>query len=77
MPDVTNRHNPVALGMRSPDWGAVAVWRLEGAETVELSLQAPNARILYPNKLGIELLKKKEKVSVRFPRPKMGCIILL
>ena len=77
MPDVTNRQNPVALGMRSPGWGAVAVWRLGGAETVELSLQAPNARILYPDNLGIELLKKNEKAIIRFKRPKMGCIILL
>ena len=77
MPDVTNRQNPVALGMRSPGWGAVAVWRLGGAEAVELSLQAPNARILYPDNLGIELLKKNEKAIIRFPRPKMGCIILV
>src|ERR1039458_5732477 len=53
MPDVTNHERPVALGMRAPGWTAVAVWRLEGADTVELPLNAANARILYPDNLGI------------------------
>ncbi len=46
MPDVTNRKRPVALGMRSPGWTAIAVWRLEGDD-------------------------------VRFPPPKMACIVVL
>ncbi len=77
MPDVTNRKLPVALGMRSRGWTAVAVWRLEGDDTVELGLEAANAHVLYPDNLGIEVLSKQEKLVVRFPRPKMACIVVL
>jgi alpha-galactosidase len=77
MPDVTNRKRPVALGMRSPGWTAVAVWRLEGEERVQLDLRASNARILYPDNLGIALARKDENLIVRFPRPRMGCVVLL
>jgi alpha-galactosidase len=76
MPDVTNRERPVALGMRAPGWTALAVWRLEGADTVEVPLQAANARRLYPDDLRIQIQSNGEKLTVRFPRPKMGCIIL-
>jgi alpha-galactosidase len=77
MPDVTNRVSPVALGMRAPGWNAVAVWRLDGAASIDLSFNAPNARVNYPENLGIELQTKKGALTVRFPRPRMGCIILL
>jgi alpha-galactosidase len=77
MPDMTNRNAPVALGMRAPDWTALAVWRLEGADTVELPMEAANAEIAYPVDLGIELGTVKGKLSVRFPRTKMACILRL
>ena len=77
MPDVTNRKRPVALGMLAPGWRAAAVWRLECAETVELPVHAPNARILYPERAGIEVLSKNRSVMVRFPRPKMACIVVV
>jgi alpha-galactosidase len=77
MPDVTNRQSPVALGMRAQGWSAVAVWRLDGAAIVDLSINAPNARLRYPDNLGIELRRKEGPLTVRFPRPRMGCIILL
>jgi alpha-galactosidase len=76
MPDVTNRNAPVALGMRAPGWTALAVWRLEGADTVELPVEAAK-EILYPVDLGIELGTVEGKLSVRFPRPKMACILRL
>jgi alpha-galactosidase len=77
MPDVTNHERPVALGMRAPGWTAVAVWRLEGADIVELPLNAPNARLLYPGNLGIDVQGKDGKLTVRFPRPKMGCVVVV
>jgi hypothetical protein len=76
MPDVTNRNAPVAFGMRAPGWTALAVWRLEGADTVELPVEAAK-EILYPVDLGIELGTVEGKLSVRFPRPKMACILRL
>jgi len=77
MPDVTDREKPVALGMRAPGWTAVAVWRLEGAAAIELPLNAPNARVLYPDSLGIDVQAKDGKLALRFPRPKMGCIVVV
>ena len=77
MPDVTNHERPVALGMRAPGWTAVAVWRLEGSDTVELPLNAANARILYPDNLGIGVEGKDGKLAIRFPRSKMGCIVVV
>jgi len=77
MPDVTNREHPIALGMSAPGWMAVAVWRLEDAADVELPLAAPNARILYPDHLGIEVQGEDRKLTFRFPRTRMGCIALI
>ncbi|MGO9776585.1 MAG: alpha-galactosidase [Terracidiphilus sp.] len=75
MPDVTNRNAPVALGMRAPGWTALAVWRLEGADTVEIPVDAAKAGILYPIGLGIEVHTVPGKLIVRFPRPKMACVL--
>jgi alpha-galactosidase len=77
LPDVTNRMAPVALGMRAPGWTTLAVWRLEGAETVELPMAAARAEILYPLDLGIVQRTVPGKLSVRFPRTKMACILRL
>ena len=77
MPDVTNRNAPVALGMRAPGWTALAVWRLEGADTIEIPIEAAKAEILYPSDLGIAVGAARGKLSVRFPRKKMGCILRL
>jgi alpha-galactosidase len=77
LPDVTNRKTPVALGMRAPGWTALSVWRLEGSETVELPVKAANAEILYPVDLGIEVKAAEGKLSVRFPRARMACILRL
>jgi alpha-galactosidase len=75
MPDVTDREAPVALGMRAPGWTAVAVWRLEGSEKVELPMDAANARVLYPADLGITIEAVNRKLIIGFPRPRMGCIV--
>ena len=77
MPDVTNRQRPVALGMRAPGLTAIAVWRLEGADTVELPVDSSKARLLYPDNLGIDAGAKSGTLMVRFPRPKMACIVVV
>jgi hypothetical protein len=77
MPDMTNRNAPVVLGMCALGWTALAVWRLEGADTVELPMQAAKAEILYPADRGIGVRAVLGKLIVRFPRPKMPCISLL
>jgi alpha-galactosidase len=75
LPDVTNRTAPVALGMRATGWSALAVWQLEGAETIELPMEAAQAEILYPSDLGIKVNASKGKLTVHFPRTKMACIL--
>ena len=75
VPDMTNRTAPIGLGMRAPGWIAFAVWRLEGTDTVELSVDAAKAEVLYPIDLGIEVRVAPGKLMVRFPRPKMACVI--
>jgi alpha-galactosidase len=77
MPDVTNREAPVALGMRAPGWITLAVWRLEGADTVEVPMDAAKAEILYPADLDVEVRSVPGKLIVRFPRTKMACILRL
>jgi hypothetical protein len=74
---VTNHQRPVALGMRAPGWTALAIWRLEGSGTVELPLNTPNARVLYPDNLGIVVQAKEGRLTVHFPRPKMACIVVV
>jgi alpha-galactosidase len=77
MPDITNRAAPISLGMRAPGWTAIAVWLLEGVDTVEIPLQAEKAEILYPVGLGIEVRVAVGKLTVQFPRPNMACVIRL
>ncbi len=77
MPDVTNHNAPVALVMRAPGWTALAVWRLEGADTVEVPMDTAKAAILYPSDLGIDVRAVPSKLIIRFPRTKMACILRL
>jgi len=75
MPDVTNNNAPIALGMKAPGLTTLAVWRIDGVDTVELPLKATRAEILYPVDLGIQLKTENGKLFVRFPRAKMACIL--
>jgi len=77
MPDITSSTAPIALGMRAPGWRALAVWRLEGADTIEIPLQTEKAEILYPTGLGITVRTVDHKLIVQFPRTKMACLIRL
>jgi len=69
-----NSRNIRAVQM-APSWTAVAVWRLDGSETVELPMDGVDAHILYPADLGINIQAVNRKLNVRFPRPRMGCIV--
>ena len=75
MPDITSQHAPMALGMHSPGWTGLAVWRLDGPETIELPVDANHVQILYPIDLGIELRVSPGRLIIQFPRPKMGCVL--
>ncbi|MGB6827017.1 MAG: alpha-galactosidase [Terracidiphilus sp.] len=77
MPNITDSHVAVALGMRAPDFSWLAVWRLDGPESVAIPIRAESARVLYPSALGIEAAYDGHSLVVRFPRPRMGCVIQL
>jgi alpha-galactosidase len=75
MSDVTNSKTPVALGMRSPQQTLVAVWRIDGPETVQISGASTDSKLLYPTDLGIKITPGKDALHVEFPRTRMACLI--
>lgn len=77
MPDVTNQEAPIALGMRAPELTWMAVWRLDGAARVTIPTASKRPRILFPEDAGITVANKDGQLVVDFPRPKMGCILLI
>jgi alpha-galactosidase len=77
MPNITDLQAPVALGMRAPGFSWLAVWRLDGPATVRIPMQAEAAKLLYPSALGIEAGYEDRSLVIRFPRPRMGCVVQL
>lgn len=77
MPDITDLQAAVVLGMRAPGFSWLAVWRLDGPASVRIPMQSKAARVLYPSALGIEAEYENHSLVVRFPRPRMGCVIQL
>jgi len=77
MPNVTDQLAPVALGMHAQDFSWLAVWRLDGPETVRVPVRAKQAIVLYPSSLGIETESRDQDLVIRFPRPRMACVIQL
>jgi alpha-galactosidase len=77
MSDVTNRHAPLALGMRSAEQSLLAVWRIDGPSVTRVPLPTPNPKLIYPTNLGINVTNADGAVTVEFPRPHMACLITL
>lgn len=75
MPDVTNSYNPIALGIVSPKRTFVALWRMDGDAEVRLAGLPGTPRLLYPQDLGIAMSQSGAECVVKFPRPRMGCIL--
>ncbi len=74
--DVTDFKSPIALGMRSPQQNLLAVWRIDGPETVQIPWASGDAKILYPTDLGIKIRTTEESLHVEFPRTRMACLVL-
>ena len=77
LPNITDLKADIVLGMRAPDFSWLAVWRLDGPETVRIPIQAEAPTVLYPSTLGIEAKNEDGGLMVKFPRPRMGCVIRL
>jgi alpha-galactosidase len=75
MPDVTDSQSPVALGMRSPGFNWMAVWRLDGPAKVIVPLSTNEPRILFPSGLGISISREYGRLVVDFPRTRMACLL--
>ena len=76
MSDVTDFKTPIALGMRSPQQTLLAVWRIDGPETVQIPWASSNANLLYPADLGIKIRTAEGSLHVEFPRTRMACLVL-
>ena len=73
--DVTDFKTPIALGMRSPQQTLLALWRIDGPETVQIPWASRNSKLLYPTDLGIKITPTKDALRVEFPRTRMACLI--
>ena len=74
--DVTDRNAPLALGMRSSEKAAMAVWRIDGPAITKIPWTG-EAKLLYPTNLGIKVSTADGQLVVEFPRPHMGCLVSL
>lgn len=77
MPDVTDMNLPIAFGIRSEHQIFMAVWRIDGPRKIHVPYVAGQVELLYPTSLGIEARRVDDGISVTFPRPRMGCILVL
>jgi alpha-galactosidase len=75
-PDMTDRRSPIAVGIRNGKHTFIAVWRLQGSDTVSLA-GLGDAEVLYPAQLGIQVARSGGGLQVKFPRPFMGAILQL
>jgi alpha-galactosidase len=73
--DVTNREIPVVLGMRSAEQTLLAVWRIDGPAIVRVPMVSPNAELVYPANLGINIASANGALTIGFPRPHMACLV--
>jgi len=74
--DVTDFKTPIALGMRSPQQTLLAVWRVDGPETLKIPWASREAQLLYPADLGIKINSQEGTLNVEFPRTRMACLVL-
>jgi len=75
--DVTNRKEPIALGMRSPEQTLLGVWRIDGPATTRVPIESRQPKLIYPTNLGINVTSTGETVNIQFPRAHMACLISL
>jgi alpha-galactosidase len=73
--DVTDSGAAIVLGMRSSEQTLVAVWRIDGPETVQIPWASRDAKLLYPADLGIKIGGAEGALNVEFPRTRMACLI--
>jgi len=78
MPSFTDVFSPVAVGLRHATRDFLAVWRLGGHGKV--TIPKPNegaVRLLYPTDLGITVHTTETAITVAFPGPYMGAVLVV
>ncbi|MFZ4775070.1 MAG: alpha-galactosidase [Terrimicrobiaceae bacterium] len=76
MPHISDPRSPVAVGLRCEEQTWLAVWRLEGGDTVTIpNPPAGKAVLLYPCDLGISVRRTRAGMRVRFPHHHMAGLI--
>lgn len=73
--DVTDSKAPIALGMQSSEQTLLAVWRIDGPETMKIPWAFRDAKLLYPADLGIKIKAAEGALNVEFPRTRMACLL--
>ncbi|MCL5745466.1 MAG: alpha-galactosidase, partial [Acidobacteria bacterium] len=78
MPSIADRDSPIALIMRSPERTFLAVWRLNGGDTISVPCPHPTTgRLIYPTDRGIRTASSGRGVTLTFPRKYMAAILQL
>jgi len=76
LPSVSDSNTPVAVGLKSEKKEFIAVWRLQGDNSVKITTEETHKlRLLYPRDLDIRLEKTNKGFEVIFPSPNMAAII--
>jgi len=74
--DVTHREATIALGMRSAEKTLLAAWRVDGPATTRIPMVNPEAKLVYPTGLGVNVAAEDGAINIEFPRTHMACLIL-
>ena len=74
--DVTDFKTPIALGMQSSERTLLAVWRIDGPQTMQIHWASGDAKLIYPRDLGIKIDVQHGSLNVDFPRVRMAGLVL-
>lgn len=77
MPSMADKKSPVAAGLKAGSRKFIAVWRLEGSDTVIIPGNYGKVKLLYPVNLGINVSGTDQQLRVVFPEKYMGAIITI
>ena len=75
-PSMADTKSPVVVGLRDSERAFVAVWRLDGSDSVIFPNNfSGHVSLLYPTDLGIKLEASSKTVTIKFPRHYMAAIL--
>jgi alpha-galactosidase len=76
MPSIADYESPIALKSTTAERSFLAIWRLNGGESVSVPCPDANAaRLIYPTDLGIRTASDSRGVTVTFPRKHMAALL--